>query len=193
MLDSGRQFAQVCAQVLPAREPVYEFGSYLVPDMAIDADLRPLFGGQRFVGADIRPGPGVDQVLDLQDLALPDGSIGTAIAIDTLEHVERPWQAFSELHRVLAADGILILTVPFNFVIHAHPDDYWRFTPQAVHSLLRPFAQTWVRQYGLTDDPVSVLAVASKGVLAPSVWEDLDAAMEPLITLWDAVTRNWPG
>jgi ubiquinone/menaquinone biosynthesis C-methylase UbiE len=113
--------------------------------------------------------------------------------IDTLEHVERPWEAMGELYRVLDEQGVLVMTVPFNFAIHCHPDDYWRFTPQAVTSLLRPFAQTWVRQVGLTDDPVTVLAVAAKGELEPHFWQELDSHMEPLITLWDAVTRNWPG
>ena len=90
MLDSGRQFAQVCAQVLPAREPVYEFGSYLVPDMAIDADLRPLFGGQRFVGADIRPGPGVDQVLDLQEPHQIGLGVEPVVAPRPLGRAEQP-------------------------------------------------------------------------------------------------------
>lgn len=193
MLDSGRQFVQVCAEVLPLRTPIYEFGSYLVPDQDVDADLRPLFPGRQFVGADMRLGPGVDEVLDLHDLALSDGAVGSAILIDTLEHVERPWQAIAELYRVLSDDGIVVLTAPFNFPIHSHPNDYWRFTQEAVQSLLRPFSQSWTSQYGLQEDPVSILAVASKGTLAPEVWRELETRMKPLITLWDAIIRNWPG
>ncbi|MFN8125133.1 MAG: methyltransferase domain-containing protein [Candidatus Nanopelagicales bacterium] len=192
MLEHGREFAQICAEVLPLPEPVFEFGSFLVEDQPVEADLRSMFAGREFVGADMRPGPGVDRILDLHALDLPAGSVGTALLFDTLEHVERPWIAVAELHRVLAPDGVLVLTVPFNFAIHAHPDDYWRFTPAGVTSLLRPFAETYVRPVGLADDPVTVLAVATRSPLSPAVWSRLDAALAPRIALWNAIVESLP-
>jgi hypothetical protein len=39
------------------------------------------------------------------------------------------------LTRLLAPGGHLALSVPFAWVYHAYPDDYWRFTPQGVRKL----------------------------------------------------------
>lgn len=192
MLQTGLEFAQICAQTLPLPAPVFEFGSYQVDDQPVDSDLRPLFPDVDFVGADMRPGPGVDRVLDLHNLDLPDASVGTALLFDTLEHVERPWVAIAELVRVLTDHGVLVLSVPFNFPIHSHPNDYWRFTPEAVRSLLHGFGEVWVRPVGLEDDPTTVLAVAAKTHLPAQVWDEFDTAMTPLLTLWNAVIRNWP-
>ena len=162
MLLNIRQFARFCAQDLPILEPIYEFGAYQVQGQEERANLRPFFPGKRYVGSDMRDGPGVDEVLDLHDLALPEDSVGTALTFDTLEHVEYPWKAIENIPRVLKPDGLLILSVPMNFPIHCHPDDYWRFTPMGVESLLKPFCYTWVDHFGESDFPTSVVAVASR-------------------------------
>src|SRR5262245_23623661 len=84
---------------LPA--PVYEIGSYNVEGQESFANLRPLFAGKEFIGVDMRDGPGVDLVADVEKLPLPAQSVGTIIAMSTFEHVPRFWRGFEELHRVL--------------------------------------------------------------------------------------------
>ena len=101
-------------------EPIYEFGSYMVAGQA-NRSIRSLFSDRDYVGCDLRPGPGVDRVLDLEKLALPDESVGSAIALDTFEHVERFWIAASELHRVLKPGGVALLTSVMYFPIHKFP------------------------------------------------------------------------
>ena len=191
MLQHIRDFAAVCAQSLPLPAPVYEFGSYQVEDHPVDGDLRPLFPDVQFVGADMRPGPGVDVTLDLHHLDLPDSSVGTALLFDTLEHVERPWEAIAEVQRVLTDEGMLVLSVPFSFPIHSYPNDYWRFTPEGVRSLLRPFAEVWVSPIGDPGNPLSVVAVAAKGVKGEQMWDEFESVIRPHIQLWDALMRHW--
>ena len=45
----------------------------------------------------MREGPGVDRVEDLRALSFRDGSVGTALCLDTLEHCADPPQACREL------------------------------------------------------------------------------------------------
>jgi len=96
----------------------------------------------------MRQGTGVDTILDLHAIDLPDDSVGTVLCFDTLEHVEEPRRAVEELFRILRPGGLLAITSVMDFHIHDHPHDYWRFTPDAFRSLLRPFTQIWVESAG---------------------------------------------
>lgn len=162
MQKSIYQFMRLCALHLPVREPIFEFGAYQV-GRSEEEDLRGLFPGVSYVGCDMRAGPGVDRVLDLHALALPDGAAGCAICLDTLEHVEHPRRAVDEMHRILQADGLLIISSVFEFPIHSYPDDYWRFTPSGFASLLKPFHHREIFSFGRSElSPQCVVAVAFK-------------------------------
>ena len=162
MRESIRELINICIDTLPPLEPIYEFGSCLVPGQEALIDLRPLFRGKKFVGTDMHEGPGVDMVLDLQNIDLKDESIGTALVIDTLEHVEFVRKAANEAYRVLKPKGMLIISSVMNFPIHAYPSDYWRFTPEAFVSLLRPFESSFVESLGRKDFPHTVIGIGIK-------------------------------
>lgn len=66
---------------------------------------------------------------------VPDASVDTILATETLEHVPRPPQFLAEARRCLAPGGRLILTVPFAARWHFIPHDYWRFTPSSLRQL----------------------------------------------------------
>jgi len=149
------------AEAMPG--PVYDFGALQV-EAAQDGDLRPLFAGVPFTGVDMRPGPGVDAVMDLRDLTLGAGSVGTALCLDTLEHCEDPPQACRELARVTAPGGICVLASVMLFGIHAYPSDYFRFTPEAFRSMLaQGFDDVWAVGIGHPDFPSQVVGVGVKG------------------------------
>lgn len=166
MRRNCRKLVGVAAATLALEEPIFEFGSYDVGLQGDFADLRPFFPGKAYVGCDMRPGPGVDRVLDLHSLDLPDQSVGTVICLDTIEHVEYPWQAMNEIWRVLAPHGTVILTSVMNFPIHNYPHDYWRFSPEAFRSLLKRFPRTWVGKAGRPDFPHTVAAIACRSAEA---------------------------
>jgi SAM-dependent methyltransferase len=140
--------------------PVLEIGSYQVPGQEEIANLRGLFPGQDYLGVDTRPGPGVDQVADAETLPHADASFGTVIAMNTFEHIPRFWRAFAEMQRVLRPDGALFVSCPFYFHIHAFPEDYWRFTPQALQVLLADYPSKIIGWQGPEKRPVSVWALA---------------------------------
>ncbi len=162
MRDLIKDFVRICAETLPVSEPIYEFGSLQVPGQEGFANLRPLFPGKKYVGADMRHGPGVDSILNLHDIALPSESVGTILTLDTFEHVEFPREAIAEIHRALKPNGILVISSVMNFPIHDYPYDYWRFTPEAFKSLLKPFAYSFVGFAGEESFPHTVVGVASK-------------------------------
>ena len=163
MKQSIKDLLSIVASTLPIEEPIYEFGSLQVIGQEGFADLRQLFPGKEYVGADMRQGIGVDQILNLHKINLPQESVGSIICLETLEHVEYPHRALEEIHRVLKPDGIAIISSSMYFPIHDHPYDYWRFTPEAFRSLLKPFADSFIGYAGKDDFPHTVIGLGFKG------------------------------
>ncbi len=163
MRKSIREFVKIIADTLSVPEPIYEFGALQVPGQEGFADLRPMFAGREYVGCDMREGPGVDRVMNLHGIELPSGTVGTILMLDTLEHVEFVRKAMEEAYRVLKPDGILVISSVMNFGIHDFPYDYWRFTPEAFRSLLRPFAYSFVDFAGDEHFPHTVVGIGFKG------------------------------
>jgi len=155
-----RGMVRAVAETFPLPEPILEIGSYQVAGQEGIANLRSLFPDREYVGLDVRPGPGVDMVGDVEQLPQLDGSVGTVLAICTFEHVRRFWKGFEEIHRVLRPDGALLVACPFYFYIHDHPSDYWRFTPSALEVLLEPYASQIVGWHGPPKRPANVWALA---------------------------------
>ena len=167
MRKSLWKYVNIALETLPLMEPIYEFGSYQVENSGQDADLRPLFIGKDYVGCDMRAGPGVDKVLNLHHIELPDNTAGTVFLMDTLEHVEYPHQAVSEIYRILKPGGLLVMSSVLDFFIHETPNDFWRFTPDAFCSLLKPFKQSHVGWYGPDYFPQTVVGIGIKDAQLP--------------------------
>jgi SAM-dependent methyltransferase len=184
-----RDFVAICARMLPIEEPIYEFGSLIVKGQRPrDVDLRPIFGGRKFYGTDFRDGPGVDQLLDLHNIDLPNDSVGTAISVETFEHVKYPWKAITELYRVLKPSGLVILTSLMHFPIHNHPDDYWRYTPSGFRVLLEEFDDAWVDWSGDSAFPHTVFGIGIKSAHLPDM-EQFVKTLEGKRIIW----RREPG
>jgi len=163
MRRSIKEFVGIVASTLTINGPVYEFGSYQVETQEGFADLRSLFPGTEYFGTDMREGPGVDIILNLHDINLPAETVGTALCLETLEHVEYPHKALKELHRVLKPDGMVLITSTMFFPIHDFPHDYWRFTPEAFRSLLKPFSDSFVGFAGDKLFPHTLIGIGFKG------------------------------
>lgn len=139
MTPNVRRFVEVIAKSPVIKDPIIEIGSYLVPGQRSLANLRDLFSTHRYIGCDVRRGPGVDRVENAENLSFKNKTIGTVLMLETIEHVENYIRAIEEIHRVLKSDGLVILSSLMNFQIHAYPRDYWRFTPLGFEFLLRRF------------------------------------------------------
>jgi SAM-dependent methyltransferase len=171
-------------RVLELPDPVYEFGSFLTDPESGVGDLRGLFAGRPYTGTDMREGPGVDRIEDLRALSLEDGSVGTALCLDTLEHCADPPQACRELARVCSpGGGVAVISSVMLFGIHEYPHDYFRFTPDGFRSLLEQgFDDVWVAGLGDPGIPMQVVGVGIRG-------DSLDLSLEKLPSLAAAQAR----
>lgn len=119
---------------------VLEVGARIVqsPELTLRRHIESLRPA-RFLGIDLLPGPGVDRLLDVQELLRAFGSdaFDVVVCTEVVEHV-RDWRdAFRNLKGVLRSNGALLLTTRApGFPYHAWPRDYWRYTPEDLRVLL---------------------------------------------------------
>lgn len=190
-----RGMIEATVQTFSLPAPVVEVGSYHVAGQESLIDLRTLFPHQPYLGIDMRPGPGVDRVENVEQLTLPSRSFGTVLALSTLEHVRRFWMGVAELKRILRPDGVLILSTPFYFRIHQHPSDYWRFTTEALDSLLEDhFPQRILGQQGPAKRPSNTWAIAFGAdypTISVSKIEQYQSALKRLAHTPDNLSRAW--
>jgi len=66
----------------------------------------------------------IDIVSDIANIPEPDASFDAILCSEVLEHVPEPTKALDEFQRLLKPGGILILTAPFNSLVHMAPYHY---------------------------------------------------------------------
>ncbi|OYW07504.1 MAG: hypothetical protein B7X34_10845 [Acidobacteriia bacterium 12-62-4] len=109
-------------------------GSRVLDAGAGEGQYAGRFTAHRYVGVDLGVGDAawdyrrLDAIADLRALPFPDGEFAGALNVVTLEHVTDPQAVVSELARVLAPAGRLLLIVPHEWEVHQHPHDYFRYT-----------------------------------------------------------------
>jgi hypothetical protein len=115
-----------------------------------------------YCGIDMRAGPGVDAVGSAHHLPVRAERAGTVLVLDTLEHVLDPVACMAQVRAAVRPGGAVIMTSHMNFPVHAHPGDYWRFTPMAFEALLRPLETRSVFMQGDAENPHTVIGVARR-------------------------------
>lgn len=94
---------------------------HVAPEVILGSHIRPV--AKAYVRADYLH-EGIDLRLDITNMrSVSDGAYDVFIACDVLEHVSDFRCALAEIHRVLAADGMAILTVPQQDGLHVTRED----------------------------------------------------------------------
>jgi len=84
---------------------------------------------EKWIFADIKKKHNPDVILDVCDMKqIQEKSIDVINAVELFEHVENPEKGLRECYRALKKNGIMILSVPFLYPIHADPYDFQRWT-----------------------------------------------------------------
>lgn len=162
MRPNVKQLIQLLAEQGGFPEPIVDIGALRTEGQEDYADLRPFFGTSPYMGMDMRHGSGVDCVGTLHNLPLRPESAGTILVLDTLEHVLDPLAAMAEVTQALRPGGVVVMSSHMNFPIHAHPSDYWRFTPMVFDHLMRSLSQRVVLVQGNTENPHTVFGIGCK-------------------------------
>ena len=98
--------------------PILDVGSHYINGNSKKFCFE-LFPSLDWIGIDKTSGQDVTMVSDAHNLPFKDGSMGTVISTNTIEHLKNPIQACNEMKRVLKPNGLLILIVPaFGSTIH---------------------------------------------------------------------------
>ncbi len=72
------------------------------------------------------------------NLPFENNAFDAIVSDQVLEHVEGdPQSAITEMFRVLKPNGISLQTTCFINPVHGHPNDFWRFTPEALELLTK--------------------------------------------------------
>ena len=88
------------------RGRVFEAGS-----MDVNGTPRPFFDATEYVGADWRPGPGVDWVGLIHDYTVkPDGYFDTVVSTETLEHDPNWPYSVNRMVDLVRVGGSLVIT-----------------------------------------------------------------------------------
>lgn len=136
VLSKRREIFQRWIAKLPASNlSVLDVGGRIQP-------YRPLLPAPlgRYVAVDLRPTPLVTLIAKGEQLPLPDNTFDLAIATQVLQYVANPDALLNEVHRVLKPGGYLFLSAP-SACVRDTGEEYWRFLPAALRSLLAPFRE----------------------------------------------------
>jgi len=88
------------------------------------------------INLDLVLGETIDVCASAEHLPFPDEVFDLVLSQEVLEHVRDPFQAMSEMKRVLKKGGILYCQVPFIIGYHPGPTDFWRFTREGIQEMI---------------------------------------------------------
>jgi len=105
------------------------------------------------LGLDIHPGPGVDLVGDAHVLTqlVGRGGFDGVSSSAVLEHLAMPWVVAAEINRVLKPGGLTFHATHQAWPLHEAPNDFWRFSDEALKVLFSPALGFEVIAAGMND------------------------------------------
>jgi 2-polyprenyl-3-methyl-5-hydroxy-6-metoxy-1,4-benzoquinol methylase len=104
-----------------------------------------------YTAFDVESAPTIDIVGDIHDLPFEENSFDTVICTQVFEHIKEPWVVAGQIQKVLRPGGYAVITAPFMIPYHAHPHDFYRFTPEGLAQLFHgKLHVVECRKYGST-------------------------------------------
>lgn len=126
-----------------AEEAYGATGRYRVLDVGCGTKpYEPLFSAHAasYVGVDRVDNPRAELKGPVEDIPVDDSSFDVVLCNQVLEHCDDPVKAVSELRRVTAPGGRVLVTTHGVMPYHPSPTDYWRWTHAGLEKLLRTTA-----------------------------------------------------
>lgn len=93
---------------------------------------------EQYIGVDLTTTEAADYVVNQEDkLPVDDQSIDLVLSTQVLEHVKETNHYLQEIHRVLKANGYLLLSTHGVWPYHPCPNDYWRWTIDGLELIIQ--------------------------------------------------------
>lgn len=99
-------------------------------------EIGPELRWPQFETLDIKPGS-TYQADITKRTPIADSAFDLILCLDVLEHTCQPFDAMTELRRILKPGGLLLLSAPWNFRYHNPLPDNWRFSEHGWKVLLK--------------------------------------------------------
>ncbi len=143
------------------------------------------FPKNKILALDISGKPSV--LASAQFLPFKKNSFKNVLALNVFEHLDDPDKVLDQLKYSLKSQGTLVIATPFFKNIHAHPNDYYRFTYQAWQHLLKKHGYTNIVISRLGDGPMEaiydMLMQFIPLILRPIIWISC-IPLDHLLTLY---------
>jgi len=94
-----------------------------------------LFKFDEYIKMDTNPSKNIDIVGKVENIPSEDSSFDSIVCTQVLGDVYELQKAFSEFHRILRPQGILLATESLFDPIHDKPNDFWRLTEYSLRRL----------------------------------------------------------
>jgi SAM-dependent methyltransferase len=121
-------------------------------------DLAP--DGVDFTMTDVN-GNHAHQLLDITAVGGSWGSYDVVLCCNVLEHVFDLDAALAGLVRLVADDGVVLVSTPFAYPLHDEPGDFWRPTEHALRNLFeRHFDEVTIEHTGIRQFPFQLFVTA---------------------------------
>jgi SAM-dependent methyltransferase len=130
-----REFRKHCRSM--DRPRVLELGTKRsIPDRSTRCDSWIPHAGE-YLGCDIESGVDVDIVADVHQLTevVGEEQFDVIISCATFEHFKYPHLAAHQIMKALKVGGVLFIQTHHTFPLHAYPNDYFRFSREALAGL----------------------------------------------------------
>lgn len=80
----------------------------------------------------------IDIAADLnQALPIESSVADTVVSFSVMEHLSEPQNMLNEAFRILKPGGTILLQVPWQWMVHEAPHDYFRYTPYGLRYLFQ--------------------------------------------------------
>ena len=97
-------------------------------------------GASKFIGVDVHMADNVDVAGDAHylDELLGQASVDGVFSIAVMEHLSFPWLFSAAINRTLRLGGLTFHLTHQSWPIHEEPNDFWRFSDNALRILFGP-------------------------------------------------------
>ncbi len=102
----------------------------------------------RIFGLEPARTPYADLVARAERLPFRDASLDVVLCTQVFQYLDDPFAAAREIHRVLRAGGLALVSAPSTYPLYDPPRPRWRFMPDGLRALFKDFDEVEIKPLG---------------------------------------------